>query len=321
MVAYGVQRDIDPIRWCGSSGVDLEALRDENFSLTQKQVSDLWTNAVHLSSDPLFGLHFGESLQLPALGVVGQVIQHSQTVGEALVAASSFVPLITDMFSLEVTRKEKAFTIHFRIHDDNARRYPDYARQQLGMCMAFTIHEIDGLLLKKLSPNSITLCEAVEHDQELERVFRVKPIGNSQSNSIEFDGKFWDAPIITADHYWQSLFVQKATSLLQARDKPNLKEKISGYLMSNAYLGIPTLEQIAANFNVSARSLQRRLQAEDVTYQQLADEVRKSLAIHYMGSGQYQIKEIAYMLGYNEVSAFTRAFKRWTGSAPVNYVN
>jgi len=44
-----------------------------------------------------------------------------------------------------------------------------------------------------------------------------------------------------------------------------------------------------------------------------------SLAIHYMKAGSYQLKEISYLLGYNELSAFSRAFKRWTGKAPLQY--
>jgi AraC-like DNA-binding protein len=91
--------------------------------------------------------------------------------------------------------------------------------------------------------------------------------------------------------------------------------------MANAYLGILSLEDVAANFNMAPRSLQRRLQEEDITFQQLADSVRKSLALHYIRLGEHPIKAISNMLGYNELSAFSRAFKRWTGKAPANYLS
>ncbi|MGV3557324.1 helix-turn-helix domain-containing protein [Larkinella arboricola] len=98
-----------------------------------------------------------------------------------------------------------------------------------------------------------------------------------------------------------------------------MKERIRSYLLTNAYLGVPTLEQMAANFNTSPRSLQRKLQDEGVTYQQVADSIRKSLALNYLSSGTYPVKEISYILGYNELSAFSRAFKRWTGTTPGHY--
>jgi AraC-like DNA-binding protein len=70
---------------------------------------------------------------------------------------------------------------------------------------------------------------------------------------------------------------------------------------------------------VSARTLQRKLKEEGINFQQLADDVRKTLAINYLKSGTYQVKEISYLLGYNELSAFTRTFKRWTGITPGVY--
>ena len=67
------------------------------------------------------------------------------------------------------------------------------------------------------------------------------------------------------------------------------------------------------------RAFQRKLQEEGVSFQQLADSVRKSIAMHYLQSGNYPVKEVSYILGYNELSAFTRAFKRWTGKTPVDF--
>ena len=90
-------------------------------------------------------------------------------------------------------------------------------------------------------------------------------------------------------------------------------------MLANSYLGIVSLEDIAANFNISARTLQRKLKEEGINFQQVADEVRKSLAINYLKAGSYPVKEISYMLGYNELSAFTRTFKRWTGITPAIY--
>ena len=80
-----------------------------------------------------------------------------------------------------------------------------------------------------------------------------------------------------------------------------------------------SLEAVASNFNMSFRSLQRRLKEEGITFLEIVEKVRKNLAIHYLSSEQLQIKDIAYTLGYNEPSAFLRAFKRWTGETPTSY--
>ena len=128
------------------------------------------------------------------------------------------------------------------------------------------------------------------------------------------------SPILTANYELQQILLQKAASMVNTFGTGQLlNERILNFFIANAYLGIPTLEEIAANFNTSSRSLQRKLQDEGVTYQQLADSIRKSLALNYLESGKYPIKEISYLLGYNELSAFSRAFKRWTGTTPVTY--
>ncbi|WP_259068594.1 helix-turn-helix transcriptional regulator [Mucilaginibacter sp. X4EP1] len=95
--------------------------------------------------------------------------------------------------------------------------------------------------------------------------------------------------------------------------------KINRHLIANAYLGILSLEEIAANFNISPRTLQRRLKDEEVSFQQLTDNARQYLAVQALKQGGHAIKEIAWMLGYNELSAFSRAFKRWTGISPDAY--
>ena len=81
----------------------------------------------------------------------------------------------------------------------------------------------------------------------------------------------------------------------------------------------PTIEQVAANLNLSVRTLQRRLTAEGVTYKLLLDELKQQLALDYLKNKELSIREIAYLLDYAEPSSFIRSFKRWTGKTPKAY--
>ncbi|MBD2756391.1 AraC family transcriptional regulator [Spirosoma validum] len=321
LLGYATQRNLSPERLCTLSGIDLEAFKQQtSVVITPKQLNDLWLNASHLSNDPLFGLHFGESMQLAALGVVGQIIQTSKTVGEALTHAADFIQLLTNLFDMDVSRTDRTFSVQFIPHPDRAAESPFALRQMLDLSMAFVLHEVDGLVLKRIKPDVVTLAYDTADTPEYERVLRCRPIEKTDANSLVFDGQYWDEPILTANHELQQILLQKASALLNTFGTGQLlNERILNYLIANAYLGMPTLEEIAANFNTSSRSLQRKLQEEGVTYQQLADSIRKSLAVTYLESGRYPIKEISYLLGYNELSAFSRAFKRWTGSTPVTY--
>ena len=320
-LAYAVQRDIPLERLAGLSALDPDRLRQpSDLAVTPKQWEDLWRNAVHLSKDPLFGLHLGESLQGAALGVVGQLVQACRNVGEALTQAAAFSHLVTDLFRLEVTQPGTGFTVRFIPDPDRARESPFVFGQMMDLFMAFTLHEADGLVLEKLKPLAVMLPHAAAHAREYERVLRGTPVAGAGEYSLAFAGRYWQEPILTANYGLQNLLLGQARAAGDPFARTQyLKDRLLRHLRSNAYLGLPSLEAVAANFALSPRSLQRKLQEEGVSYQQLVDEVRKSLALQYLASGQYPLKEISYILGYNEISAFSRAFKRWTGAAPMRY--
>ena len=319
LLAYAVQRDISPDTLCRLSDISIVELQKDTEPLRQKQVDDLWVNAVQLSKDKLFGLHFGESLQLSALGIVGEIIKSSDTVGGALTIAASLTHLITSDFELEVMQGESSFTVRFvpAIVDwQNSAS----ATQTLDLLMVFVIHELDGLMLKKIQPLQVNYMRKIDSAAEYERVMRCRPATNATENNITFDQKYWNEPIITSNYELQNILLEKVSKLTTAPNKrQTLRNRIYNYLLTNSYLGIVSLEDIASNFNISSRTLQRKLKEEGINFQQLADEARKTLAINYLKAGSYPVKEISYMLGYNELSAFTRTFKRWTGNTPAIY--
>jgi AraC-like DNA-binding protein len=319
ILGYVVQRGVSAEDLCVSCGIDLGSLTHEaNYEVQRKTTEALWKNASTACHDPLFGLHFGESVQLAALGAVGEIIKNSQTVGEAITIAASFAPVVTDVFQLRVDKTEKYFSVTLV---DNNVATDEFVKQQLAdFLMVFTIHELNGFILKRIIPQAVNLRDAISTVAEYERVFRCKPVQGKDSYSIYFDTSYWSEPIHTANYEMQKFFIQKVNASLQDSATPSsFQTRIMDYLMRNAYLGLLSVEDVAANFNMTPRSLQRKLQGEAVTFQQLADTVRKSLALHYLESGKYQIKEISHMLGYNEISAFSRAFKRWTGKPPLSY--
>lgn len=320
LIAYAAQRDILPDQLCKNANIDLAAIkRKERYTITKKQLDDLWLYASRLGKDPLFGLHFGESLQLSALGLVGEIIKSSSTVGEAITIAASLTNLVTDLFKMEVTRTKKAFVIRLIPTRSNDADFT--LHQMTDLLMVFIVHELDGLLLEKIKPLAVFFPYTINNPHEYQRVLRCQPKKNKSQLAIHFDGKLWEEPILSANYELQQFLLQKVNAFSNKRPSEHFSSRIYHYLLSNAYLGILSLEDVASNFNIAPRSLQRRLQDEGITFQQLSDAVRKSLALHYMESGKHPIKEISIMLGYNELSAFSRAFKRWTGKAPTTYLS
>ncbi len=318
LIAYAAQRDLSPDELCKNVHIDLRALKkNEKYTITKKQFDDLWLYASRLAKDPLFGLHFGESLQLSALGVVGEIIKSSNTVGEGITIAASLASVVTDLFRMDVTQTKRKFTIQLIPTVSNDSDFT--TRQMTDLLMVFIIHELDGLLFEKIKPLAVFFPYVISDQSEYQRVLRCRPTKSKDQLAIHFDGKYWDEPVLSANYELHTFLLQKVNAYSNRGKTETFTSRIYHYLMTNAYLGTLSLEDVASNFNVAPRSFQRRLQDEGVTFQQLSDDVRKTLALHYIEGEKHPVKEIAIMLGYNELSAFSRAFKRWTGKAPTNY--
>src|SRR5690606_38567659 len=135
---------IDNLAHC--AGFKLQDLHSKStFNVSNLQMEIIWKNIIHLSKNELAGFHFGASMQLAALGIVGQVIQMSSTAKEALNHACSMVHLLTDFYGLKVEEKDKTFTITFEKlagHSDL-----ETSQDQMGdFLMSFVLYEVKGLV-------------------------------------------------------------------------------------------------------------------------------------------------------------------------------
>jgi AraC-like DNA-binding protein len=318
LLAYGVKRDVDIAQLCKASGIDYKQLNsNKSVPAPASNINMLWQESALRSGDHLFGLHFGESMQLAALGIIGQLVQTSATIGEALTNAGALTHLITDMFQIRIAHSKKTFTIHLIPDQEKKMAYPYTYRHMADYLMVFIIHEMDGLVLEKIEPSSVTFPYHIAEPYEYSRVFRCARIRKGADLSMEFPSRYLDMPILSANYALQKLLLEKMAALIQDTNESNTwHSKIYTYLLTNSYLSAFSQEMVAANFNMTTRNLQRKLKDEGITYLEIIESVRRTLAINYLSNSAYNIKDIAYMLGYNEASAFLRAFKRWTGKTP-----
>ncbi|PST83622.1 AraC family transcriptional regulator [Pedobacter yulinensis] len=321
LTAQGSRYGIDPARLLLGSGLDMRTLQQQQtLRLTAMQVEKAWQNAVTLTGDPLFGLHFGESMQLAALGVVGQLIQTSSTVLDALTNGAALVPLLSDLFTARLV--SEGSLMQFELHTDEtlASQYPHTCRQMGEYLMVFVLHELDGLLLARIEPAAVCFPYRVNGQAEYQRVFRGKILPKPGPFRIAFEKRLLEAPVLSANHEMQNYLLQQVSHLmLTGESKGVLQAKVYNYLLANSFLYALTLDAVAANFNMSVRTLQRKLREEGRTFAEIVEAVRKNLAMQYLQAAHHPVKDIASILGYNEPSAFLKAFKRWTGMTPAAY--
>ena len=91
------------------------------------------------------------------------------------------------------------------------------------------------------------------------------------------------------------------------------------YVVQRLAKGAAPFDDVARHFNMSSKTLERRLGERGASYRDLVDRVRRDLAKHYLADTDLRLQQIAYLLGYSEPAPLVRAFKRWTGSTPMQY--
>lgn len=320
LIAFCEDRGLDSTKIVALSGFSIaQLMNSRKFAITDQQIENLWKNIVELSKDKLIGLHFGATMQLAALNTVGQIIQTSSTVRDALLQVRSLMHFVTDLYSMEIDLSQKTCVITY--HKNEGFDHLPTTQMQIGdFLIALTIYELKGLLLKNLKPSMVGLPNFDrEHHLAYETILQC-PARKSAHYIVEFPKEYLDFQIITANYEIQTLLINQINQLRNPKElSGSLSKRIFNYLITNSYLYSLSIEAVAGNFNVSVRTLQRKLKDEGASYLQIVEEVRKSLAIHYMRNSTSSVKEISTILGYAEPSAFVRAFKKWTRKTPTDY--
>jgi AraC-like DNA-binding protein len=143
------------------------------------------------------------------------------------------------------------------------------------------------------------------------------PLTASDQIEISFSASDALRPFLTHNTgMWQvfETHLQKRLSVLD--DEASMTERVRGVLLETLPAGMSSIEIVAQRLALSKRTLQRHLSEENVSYQEVLDQVRSELAQHYLTHSSISTGEISWLLGFQESNSFIRAFKNWTGKTP-----
>jgi AraC-like DNA-binding protein len=141
---------------------------------------------------------------------------------------------------------------------------------------------------------------------------------NAKADEVAFDTAARDIPVVSADPYLNELLIANAEEAIARRSttRGTFESTVQNAIAPLLPHGRVRVSEIARQIGMSQRTLARRLASEGLKFTELLEELRKALARKYLSDPALPISEIAWLLGYQEVSAFTHAFKRWTGTTP-----
>jgi AraC-like DNA-binding protein len=172
---------------------------------------------------------------------------------------------------------------------------------------------------RHLSPLRVQLAHHRHGDwSELTTWFGCEIEFDAGVDQTTFPGAIKDLALVGSDPYLNNLLIASCEEALaqRATRSGNLRSDIENAIAPLLPHGKVSVAEISRRLGLSQRTLARRLAAEGLTFGKILDEMRADLAQRHVRDSGYSISQIAWLLGYQEASAFTHAFKRWTGRTP-----
>ncbi len=152
----------------------------------------------------------------------------------------------------------------------------------------------------------------------MDRFLGCDVVFGAEADEIAFPGTVKQMPVVGADPYLNELLIKYCEEARSHRDagRGTLRVDLENAIAPLLPHGKARADEVAGRLGLSPRTLARRLASEGLTFEGILSELRADLAKRYLRDESLAISQIAWLVGYKEVSAFTHAFKRWTGKTP-----
>ena len=269
-----------------------------------------------LRPQPATGLRIGRLARPHHVGVLGYLAMSCATLGQALLRFQRFQPLLHNLTPTLSAQKGRDFELRWDPSYGRSTRLSDEVLVSAMLTLARSLTGRADLRLRGVDFPGPAPADTAIHEALLECPVRF----DARTLIVLLPLDALALPINTRDPHLMALLEQQAEALLRASPQPDaLIAELQRAIVAALQDGEPAFEPIAARLGVSSRSLYRRLQERGLTYKGVLNDTRLQLARAYLADAKLRLPEIALLLGYSEQSAFTRAFKSWSGETPLHY--
>lgn len=270
--------------------------------------------ASSLAGDPLIAVSVGLGLHPTSYGIAGLALLSSASLRHALQIVVEYGALLC--LKVQVSLEQSGGEARLALNNCFG-----LTPGLLHLCSQLEVAKLCTLLrdLSGCRVSRIELASPPELRRQLEALLGAPVVCGTDTSYISFDGALLDAPLPQADAATHQRCLRSCDELLLSlRRCHEIRRKVRGMVRS-ANGSVPTLSQVASRLFVSTRTLRRRLEDAQTSYQEIVAETRQGLAVRYLTQTSLSIEAIAEVLGYSDTANFRQAFKRWTGESPQQY--
>jgi AraC-like DNA-binding protein len=261
---------------------------------------------------PHFGLLVGREWHLGDLGLLGELMRLSDTLGDALRLGAIHQRLNSKGAAAFVLEYAGSVSIGYSAFHPNAERMSPVYDLVIGLYVT-CIRELCG---PAWNPTEVLLPRSAPHDEVPYRQhFRCRVKFEADRAVIKFPAATMNRTLPGADPVRRAALEREAWRRADPEFLPQLYRSLRLLLLDGTTSG----DRLAQQLDMHRRTLNRRLKAQRRTFQSVLDEVRFEVARHLLRETRQSVVDITHTLGYADASAFIRAFRRWTGVAPAQW--
>jgi len=293
--------------------IDPALLKNPNARLPVHSCNVAWLRASSRIADPCFGVKAGEHWHPSMFGALGFAWLASTSLRTALGRLERYTDLVLERGAVEVRDGRGGDVTVTLSYQGSPFTLPALADAMLSLLLRLCrLNAGDSL-----NPKRVTLFHSAPADAgPYFTYFRCPVEFDADRDSLTLDKKVVDQPLPSANPHLADLNDQEIIRYLARCCGDRVSDRVQATIIEQLASGAVSADKVAQALHVSTRTLHRQLQGEGTTFKGLLEETRRKLAATYLRDEDISLTEISFMLGFSEPSAFTRAYRRWTGQSP-----
>ncbi|HET7086691.1 MAG TPA: AraC family transcriptional regulator [Rhizomicrobium sp.] len=296
------------------AGLTPEEIGDPQRRLQVSHEARFMDLAEKALGDDMLGIHLAQVAELREIGPLYHLFTSSENLVDAFERIARFSSVVNEGIVLEKLGGSH-LGMSFRHAGTNHDR--DHHLIEFGMtALARVCQHVTG---RHLLPSRTRFTHSRKgHSQELATIFGANIHLGAPVDDIVFPEGAGRLLVTSADPWLNRLLVSYCEETLShcptAHD--SFRSEVEHAIVPLLPHGKAKVAEIASRLGVSSRTFARRLESEELSFSYLLENLRSQLAERYLGDEKLSISEVSWLLGYQEISAFSRAYKRWTGKTP-----
>jgi AraC-like DNA-binding protein len=296
------------------AGVTLEEARDPSVWLEVRTQIKLLELAAKELQDELLGFRLARSFDLREIGLLYYVIASSERLEDALRNAERYSRIMNEGVHLRFSLQDRSATIAL----DYVNVDRDADRHQIEFWLVTLVRICRQVTDGRLAPSRLTMKHFRDGTPAEFRTFFGSDVEfGADGDAISFPAPLASLPLVGHDDCLNELLRRYAEEALarSPQQRATLRYRVEEILPKLLPHGRAAALEVARRLGMSSRTLSRKLGDEGTCFAEILDQLRAALAKRYLNE-KLPVSEIAWLLGYREVSSLTHAFKRWTGTTP-----